>query len=232
MGIVTLTPDDKIGFIDRLVKEYPLQSYIENHGKSAQNTEDARSFLCPRCQKGHLQISETVWVCPLCMADGNVIDFAADTEGDVSVRTVAGFLASSQGLATPDWTTAAHPSLVRVLRDAQKIFTEHFPLAQNALMDRGAELEIAKAHGMGWCPIDLAQKLDRVSMDMRTPAREVGLLGQFSYSLLAGRVTIPIHDHEGQLVGYSGWKKQATPRYRDLKSDLIRPPVLFVPSFQ
>jgi DNA primase len=156
------------------------------------------------------------------MAEGNVIDFVADTEGDVSVRTVAGFLARSQGLAAPDWTTASHPSLVRVLRDAQKIFTEHFPLAQNALMDRKADLEIAKRHGMGWCPPDLAQKLDRISIDMRPVAMEVGLLTKYNSSLLAGRVTIPIHDHEGQLVGFSGWNKNVQPKYRDLKrSDIF-----------
>jgi DNA primase len=210
-----------IELISELVEEYPLGDFIEKHGRGALNADGSACFVCPRCQRGQLKIAGNTWSCSLCLTDGNVVDFAADLEGDVSVRTVAGFLASSKGLDAPAWTSASHPSLVSVLRDAQKIFTEHFPLAQNALLDRGADLEISRAHGLGWCPSDLAEKLDRVSIDMRTPAKEVGLLSHLGSSLLAGRVTIPIHDHEGQLVGFSGWKKNAEPKYRDLKRSPI-----------
>ena len=140
----------------------------------------------------HANLGRGVFHCFACGAGGNVLDFVAAMEG-CSIREAALRLQGAQwlGSAAPGaalWTEER--KLVTKKREVNPPLRFSLPLdpMHPYLAERSIDRATASYFGVGYCR---------------------------GRGLMSGRIAIPIHDHEGQLVGYSGRAIDgAFPRYR------------------
>ncbi len=154
--------------------------------------------LCPfhREREGSFRASLTknAFRCFGCGRGGNVLDFVALSER-VTIRQAALLLDAWFGLGQAQGTAAGSGPLHPGRRDTRENRPLSFALrgldpTHPYLTARGLKAATIDHFGLGWC----------------------------SLGLLAGRIAIPIHDHEGRLVAYAGrWPgspPQGQPRYR------------------
>lgn len=139
----------------------------------------------------HANLERNVFHCFACGAGGNVLDFVAAMEG-CSIREAALRL---QGIQSPGRTTriaALTPEerkLVTKKREVTPPLKFSLPVDpwHPYLMERGIDPATASYFGVGYC----------------------------GRGLMSGRIAIPIHDHDGRLVGYCGRAIHGeSPRYR------------------
>lgn len=140
----------------------------------------------------HVNLGRGIFHCFACGAGGNVLDFVVAMEG-CSIREAALRL---QGNHSPDRVTP----VARLGPEGRKLVTKKrevnppliFSLPLDAthpyLTERGIDQGTASHFGVGY---------------------------SHGRGLMSGRIAIPIHDHDGQLVGYCGRAVDgASPRYR------------------
>lgn len=196
----------------------PLQRFLRGRGGTS----------CPRCGAEGLEAGGREWRCPSCMARGGVLDLVADRHG------VAGPFEAALDLGRDRIPLPAVPGLhgergadlaARVLRDALTTWRTHFHRRVKPLLEeRGVPPGMAAAQGFGWCP---PRWLKDAGPEERRAAALAGLWDtRRDAPLLAGRVAIPLRDHEGRLVGFVGWHPLRSPRYLTSRRNPLWPGAL------
>lgn len=132
-------------------------------------------------------LSRGIWRCFGCKTSGNVLDFAVRMEGrepkdGAAVREVALKL---QRLLSQPFTESAEPSAAEEAQPLTREIIVNGPLGftlkdldpdHEALQELGLQRDTIAHFGLGYC----------------------------GRGLLKGRIAIPLHDPQGQLIGYAG----------------------------
>lgn len=140
----------------------------------------------------HANLERGLFHCFACGAGGNVLDFVAAMEG-CSIREAALRLqeAQSMGRSVPGAANGVgERKLVTKKREVNPPLNFSLPLdpTHPYLAERSIDRATASYFGVGYCR---------------------------GRGLMSGRIAIPIHDHDGRLVGYCGRAIEGeSPRYR------------------
>lgn len=194
-GFVSFAEVKRAVSIEAVLGRYEL---LEGLTRKGQNLAGP----CPFCKgksarQFQVNLGKSAWYCFGCKQGGNVLDFVAKSEG-VSVRTAALKLDSwfELGLAeeapqpAPQATPAASP----------RALEESLPTENPSLT---FTLKTLDPHHESLAPLGL-----------QTSTIELFEAGYCSKGLLKGRLAIPIHNGEGDLVAYAGLALDSeAPRY-------------------
>lgn len=200
-----------VSFAD-VKKSVTMEAVLTRYGLFAALTRKGKNLAgsCPFCKGKSLcqfQVNpaKNAWYCFGCKAGGNVLDFVAKSEG-VSVRTAALRLDSwfelglvedaprAEAPATPAESQAA--SLEPPQARKEDVPRENPPLAFTLKTLDPSHASLA-------------------SLGLGTATIERFGAGYCSKGLMKGRLAIPIHDAQGELVAYAGLaiEEGASPRY-------------------
>jgi DNA primase len=151
--------------------------------------------------------------CFSCGAHGDGFDWLTRTQGLGFIEAVR-LLADDAGLVLPERSPAETARAQRitglrpVLEAAQTVFAGK--LAEEAaalayLHERGFSDEVIAAFGLGWAP---AGGCLRGQGFGQRAMMDAGLIGEsdggFTYERFKARVTIPVHDGRGRIIGFGG----------------------------
>jgi DNA primase len=187
-----------------------LEAVLDRYGLFASLTEKGQNLVgaCPLCtgqSKRQFQVNreKNAWYCFGCKQGGNVLDFVAKKER-VGIRAAAvkldgwfalGLAAEAPAEKPPTAPNAPAPSAAPAVA-AESLPTTNPPLTftlktldhdHASLSALGLHAETIEHFGAGYC----------------------------TKGLLKGRLAIPIHNGEGELVAYAGLavEEDASPRY-------------------
>ena len=203
------------------------------------HNEHTPSFLIHRAKQ--------IYKCFGCGAGGDAITFVMKYEKRTFIEAVEwlcnfyNIVIEKDGAATAEYekTKDAREEQTALLRWAHKKYEDmlHTLPAEAAavcyLQQRGYDAERIRSWSLGYAPDDWKFiTTPAINMGKLTPAGDVGLVSVSAgnnYDFFKNRITIPIHDHNGLLIGFGGrWvptgdaaedKKQA--KYFNPKEGLI-----------
>lgn len=174
--------------ISQVLDRYGLLQHLHRSGNSL-------SGPCP-LHAGHnptqfrVSLSKNCWVCfGDCQAGGSILDFVSRKEG-ISIRAAAVLLDEWFGgsLSTPQAQRTAPPP-PRPVRNRVLRFVLRVSASHPYLAQRNLAAETIQTFGVGYCAV----------------------------GTMAGRIAIPIHNGEGDIVAYAGrWPgtpPRGTPKY-------------------
>ncbi len=183
----------------------PIAAVLQQYGITGLRRHGQELRGCCPIHKGdsndsfHVSVEKNAFQCFVCGAKGNVLDFVAAMER-CSIRDAGLKLQDWFGLAAggaPKQTTSTNRQLAREKERGEREPASNKPLtfeltgidyAHSYLASRGITAETAAHFGVGFFP------------------------GKGS---MAGRVVIPIHDENGELVAYAGRSIDGSePRYK------------------
>lgn len=212
-GFVPFAEVKRAVSLEAVLERYELLAILTRKGMNLAGP-------CPFCQGSsgrqfQVNLVKNAWYCFGCKAGGNILDFVARKE-EVSIRTAAlkldawfelGLVAKekpqAEAPAHPADTPAASPEAPPAAKETPP--TTNPPLAftlktldphHESLSPLGFSTETIESFGAGYC----------------------------AKGLLKGRLAIPIHSAEGELVAYAGLaaEEDASPRY-------LFPPKFYAP---
>lgn len=202
----------------------PLPGHSEKTPSFTVNTTD-NYYYCFGCQRG-----------------GDIFSYLEQTQG-LSFFDALKELAEEYQIPLPQMGEkefsgkSERDEALSVLERACKYFEENLhrgttPLAEKArkyLESRGYNLDFAKELRLGWAPESgnrIAQKLRENKLSKL--GEDVGLLvkGKSSDDFFKGRLMIPIEDHRGRVVAFSGRTLQSplpsgVPKYKNSPESIV-----------
>lgn len=200
------------GFVPfaELKRAVTLEVVLDRYGLFAGLTEKGQNLVgaCPFCtgqSKRQFQVNreKNAWYCFGCKQGGNVLDFVAKKER-VGIRAAAGKLDSWFALGL-----------------AVEASAEKSPAAPRAPAPTPAPPVAAESLPTTNPPLTFTLKtLDHLHASLTSLGLEAATIERFgagycTKGLLKGRLAIPIHNGEGELVAYAGLavEDDASPRY-------------------
>ena len=213
-------------FIDfRFVKTHAsFKAVLAHYGITLKGTGDEHSALCPFHQETKpsfkVNLAKKAFQCFGCGAKGNVLDFVEKKEG-CDLRQAAEMVADICGIALSDRATGTHkaPHAER----QEKPLTEP-DMAKERLVEpekrTSAPPERNKPLSFRLQSLDPEHSylVSRLSPTLI----EHFELGYCDRGLMKGRIAIPIHDEEDELVAYAGrWASDEVPE--DAEKYLLPP---------
>ncbi len=157
-----------------------------------------------------------LWHCFGCERGGDVIGFVAEAE-HLDYVEAAKLLAERLGIP---WKSSARSGgeldrMRKAMARAQQVFSEelrgtsHGVKVRQYLRSRGIDEKLAAEFGLGTTPQGLDSLYQRLSSEgfREEELRKAGLISvseRGPIDFFRGRLTIPIHDHLGRLVAFSG----------------------------
>ncbi len=165
---------------------------------------------CPFCKgksarQFQVNTAKNAWYCFGCKAGGNVLDFVAKSE-DVSVRAAALKLDSWFGLGLKGEAARAEEPVTSAETELEEKMAP--PVEEKTLPAENPPLTFTLK--------TLDPKHEELGvLGLAAETIEHFGAGYCSKGLLKGRLAIPIHDSEGELLAYAGLaiEDDATPRY-------------------
>ncbi len=213
-------------FIDfRFVKDNAsFEAVLRRYDIDLKGTGDERSALCPFHEETKpsfkVNLKKGGFHCFGCGAKGNVLDFVAKLEG-CDLREAAVIVAEASGISLSERTEAAEtPRSGRNTAKAPKR-PETAPVAPQAA-PKAAKTVTAREKA---APQERPERNPPLSFRLKLDPEHPYLLGRLSASLIQhfelgycdrgmmkGRIAIPIHDADGELVAYAGrWADDDVP---------------------
>ncbi len=166
------------------------------------------------------------YYCFGCQAHGNALTFLLQHD-HLDFLTALRQLAAEAGVDLPepaqDAQSRLRQTLLQVLREANRYYQQQLrqhPQRQRAvryLQSRGISGVSAAAFGLGYAPPGWQNLLEHFGPTRWTQLQEAGLIsvqGQKHYDRLRDRITFPIHDSHGSVIGFGGRVlDDGTPKY-------------------
>jgi DNA primase len=212
---------ERVDIVDFVARYVSLKSSGRSHkGLCPFHSEKTPSF--------HVHRDRQIFHCFGCGAGGNVIGFLMKHEG-VPFPEAARTLAREAGIRIADDDGPSTDTTARLLaanEAAQSVYREALASPAGAaarayLADRGLDAATIDHFGIGFAP-DRWDAVERALAKAGVPGEigeRAGVLkrrdsGGF-YDLLRARVTFPIHDVRGRILGFGGraTKKDQEPKY-------------------
>lgn len=228
-------------FIDfRFVKDNAsFEAVLRRYGLVLRGTGDERSALCPFHEEKKpsfkVNLAKGGFHCFGCDAKGNVLDFVAKLEG-CDLRQAAVTVAEASGISLSERTDGAEkPRSERSAAKTQKRLRTA-PVAAQAAPGAEKEAPVEDEHNKEKKPartrldrnpplsFRLTLNPDHPYLDDRLSASLIQHfeLGYCDRGLMKGRIAIPIHDADGELVAYAGrWAEDDVPE--DVEKYLLPP---------
>jgi len=180
-------------------------------------TEEEFNFSCPFPGHAHgdtspsayMNVETTAWMCHGCKRRGNAITFLAEIES-VSLQKARFYLQRQYGLASPDPDEYSIGAELR--RFYAKIERERSAPEFDVFLPDEVNMEFlidwSRASEANDIPPELAYMFDRGFDPIVLEEWEIG------YDDDRERITIPVRNHEGKLVGFKGraWNNRK-PKY-------------------
>lgn len=200
----------------------PLEAILERYELLASLTRKGMNLAgpCPFCKGSsgrqfQVNLVKNAWYCFGCKAGGNILDFVAKKE-EVSIRTAALRLDSwfELGLVEkekPHAEASAHPAETSAASLEAPPAAKEAPPTSNPSL--AFTLKTLDPHHESLSPLGFsAETIERFGA------------GYCTKGFLKGRLAIPIHSAEGELVAYAGLaiEEDASPRY-------LFPPKFYAP---
>ena len=178
--------------------------------------------LCPfhdeKTASFHVNLDRGGYHCFGCEAGGDAIGFLMQHEG-LQFPEAARMLAQENGIEIPE-TESGEPGLANQILAANEVAQGEYRRALSAnegasarryLEGRGIGTESIEAFGIGFAPDrwdTVVRALGRAKISAETGER-AGLIkprqkGDGHYDFFRGRITFPIHDVRGRIVGFGG----------------------------
>lgn len=212
-------------FIQELLARVDIVDVIGKYvqlKKSGQNLQGLCPFHQEKTPSFTVSATKQFYHCFGCGAHGTSISFLMEHVGlsfPESVKT----LADSVGMQVPQANYSLekrarlkeqktrYDLLHEALEQAQNYYSsqlKQYPLAQEYLLQRGLNAEIAQRFGLGWTGSE-RQNLRRVYEDYANDLLiDAGLVVQnergLRYDRFRERITFPIYNQRGRLIGFGG----------------------------
>jgi len=214
-----------------------FEALLQRYRIETRGTGDERSALCPFHEESKpsfkVNLAKGGFHCFGCGAKGNVLDFVAKLEG-CGLREAAVIVAEASGISLSERTEGAEARLNgRKAAEARKR-PETAPTAlqaatvarKKAAPAKDAAEEPRQARPERNAPLSFRLNLDPEHPYLRGrlsgPLIQHFEVGSCDRGLLKGRIAIPIHDHDGELVAYAGrWADADVPE--DVEKYLLPP---------
>ena len=201
-------------------------------GRYVELKRAGRNFkgLCPfheeKTASFNVNPDRRIFHCFGCQAGGDAIAFLMQHE-NLSFPEAAGTLAAEYGIAIPEASSGEdglYKQLFAANEVAQELYRSSLTSAEGAparayLAGRGIDSEVIKEFGIGYAPdgwdaVSRALESRRIAAEI---GEKAGLLAHKRgyYDRLRHRVTFPIHDLRGRVVGFGGRSLEADqePKY-------------------
>lgn len=182
-------------------------------------TKEEFNFSCPfpghqhgdSSPSAYMNVQTTAWMCHGCKRNGNAITFLAEME-TITLQKARHYLQRQYGLGSPDpdeYSVKAELQrfFIRIENERRPVGTEFDVFLPDEVNDDFA-IDWSRAAEADEIPPELAYMLDRGFDPIILEDWEIG------YDDERERITIPIRNHDGALVGFKGrsWNNRK-PKY-------------------
>lgn len=210
-------PDDTLQAIRERVSIVEVVSGYVSLKKAGRNYVGLCPFHGEKTPSFTVNEERGLFHCFGCGAGGTVFTFVMRADR-IDFREAVEILARRAGVRLPERTgpgqsTEQRQELMQVNESAQRYFRQALQSAPGAparqyLAKRGLSAAITEHYGLGFCPPAGAGLVRALAPGCHQRAIDLGLLGRRSdgglYERLRGRVTFPIRDGSGRVVGFGG----------------------------
>ncbi len=210
-------PDDTLQAIRERVSIVEVVSGYVNLRKTGRNYVGLCPFHGEKTPSFTVNEERGLFHCFGCGAGGTVFTFVMRADR-IDFREAVELLARRAGVRLPERTEPGQSGeqrqeLLQVNESAQRYFRQALESASGAsarqyLAKRGLSAAITERYGLGFCPPAGAGLVRGLAPKCHQRAIDLGLLGRRSdgglYERLRGRVTFPIRDGSGRIVGFGG----------------------------
>ena len=205
-----------------------FEALLHHYGIETKGTGDERTALCPFHEEAKasfkVNLAKGGFHCFGCGAKGNVLDFVAKLEG-CDLREAAVIVAEASGISLSERTEGAEARLNGRKVAQARNRPETAPTAPQAAT--GARKKAARGKETADKPPQASPERNaplsfRLNLDPKHPYLRGRLsetliqhfeVGYCDRGLLKGRIAIPIHDEDGDLVAYAGrWADADVPK--------------------
>ena len=210
-------PDDTLQAIRERVSIVEVVSGYVSLKKSGRNSVGLCPFHGEKTPSFTVNEERGLFHCFGCGAGGTVFTFVMRSDR-IDFREAVEILARRAGVRLPERTEPGQSreqrqELMQLNESAQRYFRHALQSAPGAparqyLAKRGLSAAITERYGLGFCPPAGAGLVRGLPPRCHQRAIDLGLLGRRSdgglYERLRGRVTFPIRDGSGRIVGFGG----------------------------
>lgn len=210
-------PDETLQAIRERVSIVEVVSGYVSLRKAGRNYLGLCPFHAEKTASFTVNEERGLFHCFGCGAGGSVFTFVMRAD-HIGFPEAVEILARRAGVRLPERTEKGQGSAERQeLLDVNELAQRHFGQALRAtvgesarqyLERRGVSTAIIEQYGLGFCPPAGAGLARGLAAKQRQRAVELGLIGQRSdgswYERFRGRVTFPIRDGSGRIVGFGG----------------------------
>lgn len=208
------------------VKEHAsFERVLAHYDIAARGTGVQRSVLCPfhtdKRPSCRIELGRKIFHCFACGVSGNILEFVARLEGNADdLRAAAVKIAGICGIGTA--APRETPAKPRSTRQKSKDATPPRPKAEPKAPAPPPPPPASAAEPVN-APLTFALKLDPEHPYLAERGLSAEIIAEFGLGycnrgIMAGRICIPIHDANGELVAYAGrWPGEPpedTERYR------------------
>ncbi|WED43390.1 DNA primase [Legionella cardiaca] len=223
-------------FIDELLTRTDIVEFIDSY-LPLKKSGHAFVACCPfhneKTPSFNVVARKQFYHCFGCGASGNVISFAMNYLNQGFIEAVE-TLASRLGLQVPregrteknQQSLSLYQLLAQVSQFYQQTLKTKGQAAINYLRQRGLTGEIAKLYQIGYAPPDW-QNLEKQFKSHRSELIATGMLIEKedgkTYDRYRHRITFPIHDRHGRIIGFGGRAidAQQKPKYLNSPETVI-----------
>jgi len=191
----------------RIKRQASFEPVLARYGLADGNARPQRHVLCPFHRESdpscHINNDRKTFHCFGCGTRGSILDFVAKLE-KCGIAEAAAIVASCCGIADDDVE-----AVVRDNTDDRSLGPEHCEVdaTESGLTARNTPLKFTLTLDSSHSYLS-ARGLDR------DQAERFGI-GYCDHGLMRGRIAIPIHNEEGELVAYAGrWAARDVPAGR------------------
>jgi DNA primase catalytic core len=213
---IAATMDKKRDAVEQIKARLPLENIIGETVALKPAGKNRLKGICPfhdeKTPSFQVSIDKGLYHCFGCKAQGSVFDFVMQTQG-IDFRAALEILAQRAGVELESAESGARKRDLFDLNDlAQSFFTAQLithPEARAYLEGRGLTAETVATWGLGYAP----EGWTHLTQHLRSQGVELEMLelsglarskdGRY-YDMFRHRVTIPIRDIYGRIVGFSG----------------------------
>ncbi|MEE9451292.1 MAG: DNA primase [Gammaproteobacteria bacterium] len=213
-------------FINELLARTDIVNLIDSHlptalVKKGNNYMSVCPFHDEKTPSFSVSAHKQFYYCFGCGAKGNAISFLLEherltfPEAVSKLASQAGLTMPQQSQGKPAFDSHRQTDLHHIMDQVNQYYQQqlrrhpHAKQAQNYLLQRGLSINIIKQYQLGYAPPgwnNLLQhpKLKKYKNDLTASGVLVKKENGNVYDRYRNRITFPIHDHRGRIIGFGG----------------------------
>lgn len=222
---------DDTSNLNEIVENVDMIEVMEGYIDLERKKDNQYIAICPFHEDRNPSFSvnpiKGVYHCFGCGASGNLISFLEQINNEDFIATInrlskiSGIKFNQRELTENEKKMIKRHDIINQMQDIMQhsLFSKEFKDVLDVIKSRGLNEEQIKASGLGYCDENRIKKYFRandIPLDLQLQTKLVDVKGSHVFYPIKNRITFPIKNIDGQIIGFSGGRidQETQPKYK------------------